>query len=418
MAGENQGAGAIRLDSFYNSIVNGYNNVQKTIANRQQEELKRLEKEQISLADAYSKVNTKGVQAVDIPEVSKITQKLYDTYYNASKSNSLEAKMQARLEIQRSLDGLSQFVELSKKRGVDYDNLIKSSTDPRNIGLYNEEAINRIKSLANIPTSKLNPNELNINNFMSADTSYVPKTIQSTIDNLFKNTPSSIRLGKNVNIAGKSGVEQFQEQEIMQASAMDSLSSVYNNDIKFKNTVDVLASQQGITPQQVILNTLSTTPLKRSKQIATQFAYKPTSSGSSNSAENTYTQRQRDNEGLLNLDIDALNEVKATLLPEAKVDFAEIRNRKDGTIKNMIRFEIPAKDNRTLPTVEFVDISEPNAYARVNTLLNSATGEKVSSSKARTVKGKSFGEEFKPKTTAPKKQTVKLSKFSNVLDTD
>lgn len=391
------GGNATVLTGFLGGITNTIAREQQRLATQQAQEAKRLQTEQQELAETVKKVNTTGVQQNDIAELSEMQSKVYDTYYRASKAKTPQERLTLRVDLERELQEMSQFVNQSKQRGIEQVKLADFIGNPNNMGLISQDAITKFRQNSNIPTSKLPPNAFSREQYTSPDTNYLDKVIDSSAKSLLNNADSKRRIGASVTISGKQGTEQFSEQIVGKDVFATDLYSRYNNDIRFKNLVDFTSAQNGITKDEYILSVVDeydkASKLKNTKQIETVFARAPRQSGSGSETVDTGTYRQQNVEGLLQKSEDTLGRVKAQLLPTAEVNYTKLA--KDN--KDYIRIKTPRdREKRTGGEVIFIALDDPNAPTKLNTYLSLATGEKVSGSKFGIQKGKPTGKLSEP----------------------
>lgn len=404
-----QGGSAVRLDNFYNSILGGYQRSQQQLAVQQQNEAKRLEAEQKELADMVSKVNTTGVQKIDIPDMTQKLDGLYEKYYKASKAESKADKLLLRAELQQDIQGLAQFVGQSKQRGTEQLKLSEFVGNPTNMGLVSSDALTRLKNYSNTPTAKLPTNAFSRETYISPDTSYVNRTTDTILNDLMKGAKVTREFGKPVNVLGKRGLEQFEKQTLAKEVFAEALANRYQNDVKFKNTLDFSSAQSGKTPQQTLLELVNNSTLTRTKPLANEYAYKPSEAKEDKETASTYRQQQVS--GLLDKNKDALGRIRAQMLPNAKIDF--VKSTKSG--KSYIEITTPLKkvDGEYVggETVT-IDPNDRQAPTKLNTYINLITGENISGSKFGIEGGKPRGGQVEPKIrkTTPTKQTQKASK--------
>ena len=115
MAQDNySGGNATVLTPFLSGITNTVAKQQQRIANQEAQEAKRLQQEQAELSNIVKKVNVNGVQKQHLPEITSKLEKIYDTYYKASKTESRQEKLALRLELEKGITELGADVALSK----------------------------------------------------------------------------------------------------------------------------------------------------------------------------------------------------------------------------------------------------------------------------------------------------------------
>lgn len=401
-----QGGSAVRLDNFYNSILTGYQRSQQQLAVQQQNEAKRLEAEQKELADMVSKVNTAGVQKIDIPDMTEKLNGLYEKYYKASKAESKADKLLLRAELQQDIQQLAQFVGQSKQRGTEQLKLSEFVGNPTNMGLVSSDALNRLKSYSNTPTAKLPTNAFSRESYISPDTSYVNRTADAILNDLKKDVSVTREFGKAVNVVGKRGIEQFEKQTLAKEVFAKALANRYQNDVKFKNTLDYSSSQSGKTPQQTLLDLVNNSTLTKTRQLGNVYRDKPSEAKAKDSKETASSYRQQQVIGLLDKNKDALERVKAQLMPDAKIGF--VKSTKSG--KEYIEITTPYNEKTgTGGETVTIDYNDRQAPTKLNTYLNLLTGENISASKFGIEGGKPRGAQTEPKIrkVAPKKQTAK-----------
>jgi hypothetical protein len=281
------GGNATVLTPFLSGITNTVAKQQQRIANQEAQEAKRLQQEQAELSDIVKKVNTTGVQQQDIPEVSERLDKVYETYYRANQAKTPQERLTLKMDLERELNDMSQLVNQSKQRGVAQVKLADFIGNPTNMGLVSQDAINRFKQNANLPTSKLSPTAFSRDEYVSPDTSYLDKVIDSSAKGLLANATELRKSGKSVNISGKNGTEQFTEKVVPKDTFAKDLYRQYNFDNKFKNLVDFTSSQNGLSKDEYLLTVVDeydkANKLKNTKQVETVFARAPRQSNNGSS---------------------------------------------------------------------------------------------------------------------------------------
>ena len=406
------GGNATVLTPFLSGITNTVAKQQQILANQQVQEAKRLQQEQQQLTDIVKKVNVNGVQKQHLPEITSKLEKIYDTYYKASKTESRQEKLALRLELEKGITELGADVALSKDYGQKFAKIGEQfATKPE---LYSAEARKQYAENFNKPLSQLNGTETNLQTYISPDTSILGKTEDPLIKGLWTRASEKTTYGKTVGV-GQTGdrvTETFKTKSINPDDVGKELFRAYGDNSGYKNIIDLQAEQLGMTPQQVLLErTKAIVDLNKPMVEQGQFRNsKPTKSGGGSDTVYTGTYRQQNVEGLLEKSTDTLGRVKAQLLPTAEVGYVTLA--KDN--KDYIRIKTPRdKEKRTGGKVIFIAVDDPNAPTKLNTYLSLATGEEVSPSKFGIQKGKTTGEleELRLRNkTAPKNNTTSKKK--------
>jgi len=238
----------------YSGINNAFARNAARIAKQQQDEAARLAAEQKELTDIVKKVNTNGVQKVDIPEVNEKLNDVYDTYYKANKATDRGTRLSLRMDLEKKIEDMEQFVNISKDRGVQQVKLTDWVGNPNNMGLVSSDALTKIKQYSDLPTSKLPANAFSRDLYTSRDTSYLDKAIDLSAKNLLLNADKRRIAGRKYEEGNSILTDQYQLQQVPKDQFATDLYRQYNGDIKFKNTLDTVASQLGMTKDQYILN--------------------------------------------------------------------------------------------------------------------------------------------------------------------
>lgn len=247
------GGGDVVLNGYFGGIANAFNRNQARIAKQQQDQADLLAKQQKELNDLVKEVNTNGVQKVDVDEVNSLLNNVYDTYYKANRSQNREERLKLRMDLERQINDIGQFVSLSKERGAQQLKRAEWIGDPRNTGLVSSDAQNRFKQYSNVPTSKLPPNAFDIGNYSQLDTSYVDNEDSQLVNRLWTNAGTNTE-----NVINRTlGRERFGERVATRAITQDEigvgLNYNYNNNDRYRNIVNAQATGLGLTPQQFLL---------------------------------------------------------------------------------------------------------------------------------------------------------------------
>lgn len=403
---EYQGGGDAVLTGFYNTLNSAFARNTARIAQRDQAEAKANEEYQKNLTQIMGKVNPAGVQTVDVGELAEKQSRLKELYFQAGKATSSKERLELTAQLQQGITDLGQFITASKTRGQEQYKLGEYLGNPQNMGLISPDAKTRYEQLINTPTSKLQAGSLSTNNFTLPDTSYLGKVFDQTAKDMLGRAGEKIRVGGQVNFGnGGSGTQIFTERDVKQEAFGTALFDIYNRDTKAKNLVDYTASQMGLQPQQYLAQVAQQYAKRgqlRTSNVNVQANPRPEKEPKVKKDDNL-TYRQQTIEGLLSNDRDALGRIRATLLPGATVNYV-----KSPRGQTFIRIETP--DTDLAPGAKSdIRITDPNAFTKLNTLLNVATGERVSASKAGILKGKTSGQLAEP--------TIRKSANSNVSQT-
>lgn len=242
------GGGDVVLNSFYGGLVNAFNRNQQRVQAQQQAEAKRLADEQQELSDIVKKVNTNGVQKIDIPDMTSKLNDIYDTYYQANKAQSRDKRIALRMDLERKITEMGNFVTQSKERGVQESKRAEWIGDPRNTGLVANNSLTTFKTFNNTPTSKLPQGAFDISNYSQPDTSYLDKTIDQSAKDLLATADQTLKVGKGLRVGNRQGTVVSDVRNITKEAFATDLFRQYGSDSKFKNITDFTASQMGITP--------------------------------------------------------------------------------------------------------------------------------------------------------------------------
>lgn len=251
MAVDYQGGNDTILSNFFGGITNTYAREQARIARQQQEAAKQAQANQKELSDIVKKVNVSGVQPQDAAALSTKLSDLYDTYYKANKAQSTEDRLKLRLDLERKITDMGDFVSSSKQRGTAQVKLAEDIA--KNPALFSPEKIAQFKSISEKPTLDLDANAFSPEAYVSPDTSYLDKTIDASAKSLLANANKTRRVGGAASEGNKSGVSIFNEQIVPKDAFATDLFRQYQQDVKFKNLTDYTAAQMGIQPDQYIL---------------------------------------------------------------------------------------------------------------------------------------------------------------------
>lgn len=271
------GGGDVVLNSFYNTLNQSWNRNQARIAKEQSDQAELIAKQQKELGDIVKKVNTTGIQSQDVGDMTAKLDKIYDTYYKANKATSRDERLKLRMELERDITDMSQFVSQSKQRGV--DQLKLADYQAKNPGLFSTESTKKLAELSSKPTLQLGDNPFTADKFISPDTSYLSKVVEDSAKSLLTNANVSRRLGGRQQIGNQMATNQFEDRAVGKDIFGTDLTAKYNSDVKFKNLVDYTASQIGITPQDYILGVVDeydkASKLKQTKQLSPVMDARP-----------------------------------------------------------------------------------------------------------------------------------------------
>lgn len=283
------GGGDVVLNSFYNTLNQSWNRNQARILKEQSDQAELIAKQQKELGDIVKKVNTTGIQSQDVGDMTAKLDKIYDTYYKANKATSRDERLRLRMELERDINDMGQFVYNSKQRGAEQLKRAEWIGDPNNAGLVSASALNKYKQFADLPTSKLPEGAFEISNYAEPDTSYLNKTVESLAKSLLDASNSSIKYGGRKQIGNQMATEQFKERSLTKDLFGTELTRLYQNDTKTRNLMNKNAAEIGITPQQYILEVADqydkSGKLRQSDQLAPVMDARPRkSSGDGSSA--------------------------------------------------------------------------------------------------------------------------------------
>lgn len=249
----NNGGGDVILNSFYNTLNSGFNRNAARLQAQAQEQAKQAQANQKELNDLVKTVNTNGVQKQDINEVSTKLNEVYDTYYKANKASSREEKLQLRMDLERKINDIGNFVSLSKARGVEQLKRAEWIGDPKNTGLVAQDGLNKFKQFSDLPTSKLPQGAFDISLYAQPDTSYVDNEDTQLINSLKSNAGATTTYGKGSMQGRVLTGDKITTSSIKQEDIGTGLMYNYENNLKYKNIVDTQANQIGVTPQELLL---------------------------------------------------------------------------------------------------------------------------------------------------------------------
>lgn len=257
MAGDTYlGGDDIVLTNFYQGLGRTYTNnqarQQEALNKQRLQQAKDLEEAQKSLKTVIDKVNTTGVQRIDLSEVTEKVDGMMQTYYEASKLTDKKSVLEKDFELRRKINELNQLIHSSKERGSSF---IKLSEDyAKNPWLYPSDFKSKLDAMANTPTSKLGENALLSSAYLQPDTAYISKVNEDAVKSAWNRSNSTTTLGKTVarGVYGDTSTETIETKTLNADVLSSSIISAYQNDMKYKSLVDFQAKQLEVAPQDYL----------------------------------------------------------------------------------------------------------------------------------------------------------------------
>jgi hypothetical protein len=404
------GVGAAQIADTSN-IMNAYGRQiaqqQKAQALQAEKEAKAAEKYNEELADLMASVKTTGARDIDIPDITNAYNEIKEYYSQSAKLKDSDKPL-FRAELKNRINNLNDTAirsgQLSKDVGAVLNDIATNEWD------YDPLAVNEIREINQTPLLKLGARSVidpmrykKLPNFGLIDT-----IIDKTYD-----------LGKkNAKFVGQvfDKGQRFKVKRVDQSIIQDNLIQQFTSSPEAMKAISNLYSRElGKQPTDQDL----TNYIMDKYKTKHNFDYigepldleRPRGGGDE---QDKYTYRQQIIQGALNNDPTFINKMKAALPPGTKI---EPRVSKDGY--KSLGITLPSftdsQGNPIQGTTEVIEASRGEGAIKLNRILNTYTGEKISDSKLGISGGRTAGELYEPKITTPKPN--KVSQMSSE-DTD
>lgn len=253
--GNYQGGDDIVLNGFYNGIMQNLYKNQANIQARQAKEAKTIQDINKEMNAAIGKINPNGVQQKDIPELSKKWEEIKDLNFQATRSSSPTEARILQAKLQNELQNASLFINQSKQKGQE---ITKFADNIRtNYWAYDDATRAHLKKLQDTPTSQLDDDAYNFENFYKQPD---PKKVDSVNDSIFKemqtaarNTPALRKTVQSSIQAGNKTGTAFQDFARADTGAtIERMKQEYQAGGEYKAFYDKEAQRTGIPVDQII----------------------------------------------------------------------------------------------------------------------------------------------------------------------
>ena len=407
------GVGAAQIADTSN-IMNAYGRQiaqqQKAQALQAEKEAKAAEKYNEELADLMASVKTTGARDIDIPDITNAYNEIKEYYAQSAKLKDSDKPL-FRAELRNRINTLNDTAirsgQLSKDVGAVLNDIAENEWD------YDPMAVKEIREINQTPLLKLGARSVidpmrykKLPNFGLIDT-----IIDKTYDLGKKNAKfvgEVFDKGKRFNVKRVDPVaiqNNLIQQFTSSPEAMKAISNLYSRELGKQPTDQDLANY--------IMDKYKTKhnfdyigePLDLERP-------RGGGSGGGGDEQDKYTYRQQIIQGALNNDPTFINKMKAALPPGTKIEPLVSVSGKGGAKGGYksLRITLPSftdsQGNPIQGTTEVIEASRGEGAIKLNRILNTYTGEKISDSRLGILGGRTAGKLYEPKVTTPKSNKV------------
>lgn len=354
------------------------------------------------LADLLSDVKTDGARDIDIPDITNSYNELKELYRKGLSIKDPADRALYRASLEKGVKSLNEYAQRSKKFSADLFNV--SQDIAKNEWDYEPSSVDYLSRLKSKSLKDLGANAVvDPMQFKKVPNTTLIETILDKTYDLGKKKAEfvgeSFKLGKRFNLSRVN-------PEIIQNNLVQ---SIQNNPEAFSAIRALYVRNTG---DRDITGEKLTNFMKDLYETKYDYDYvgaakdlKSSGGRGGSGEEDKYTYRQQLIQGALNNDPTFINKMKAALPPNTRIEpLVSVPGKKGakGGYKSL-RITLPSfidnQGNVVQGTTEVIEASRGEGAIKLNRILNTYTGEKISDSKLGIAGGKTAGKLYEPKVT-------------------